>query len=217
MKKTVKNAVVILISVLGLYSCSKDSDDSKPVDTDEYFSDSSGQYVVQLGDEGYNVFKDGSPYESADLSNRGVSNRGLNTLAGYQYNYRGICILPPQWPRRNNNPPLGSFPVKPTTPSKKTISCNLKAIGGGYKVTPKPRFLGGSSYECYECLFSAVQSDEFFVAVCNGTISIGGSISLEPAFESVKQTLSGIAFDPNQTAQFVQGITSTGQYICTKR
>lgn len=216
MKKTVKNAVVILVAVLGLYSCSKDSDDSKPIDTDEYFSDSSGQYVIQLGDEGYNVFKDGSPYESSDLSNRGVSNRGPNTLAGYQYNYRGICILPPQWPRRNNNPPLGSFPVKPPTPSKKTISCNLKAIGGGYKVTPKPGFLGGSSYECYECLLNAIGSDEFFLAACNGSISIGGSLSLTPELESIKQTLSSVNFNPDQTAQFVQAISSAG-YTCTKR
>jgi hypothetical protein len=112
---------------------------------------------------------------------------------------------------------LQSLPVQPAAPSKKTITNNLKTIGGGYRVTPKPPFLGGTNYECYECLVEAVTRDQFFLGVCNGSIFIGGSVSEEASFQNLKQTLSGIAFNPDQTGQFIQGITASGTYTCTKR
>jgi hypothetical protein len=74
MKKSLKISIVVVLAIISMYSCSKDSNnESKPIDTDEYYSDSSGKYVMQLGDNGYNVFKDGSPVESAGISNRGTS------------------------------------------------------------------------------------------------------------------------------------------------
>lgn len=232
MKKLVTNTILVLIVLFSVYSCSK-SKDSEPtiepeaIDTDEYYIDSSGKYVLQLGDEGYNIYMDGKPYETnipAINALKSLENNSITTLnkETYMYPYKkGICVFPTQWPRGKNNPPLSSLPNKQAVPGKKTITCNFKTIGGGYRVTPKPAFLGGSSYECYECLIETggykIDRNEFFLGVCNGSVFISGSLSDDPSFQSAKNLFASTKFEPSQTQQFVQSLNSSGVYKCTKR
>jgi hypothetical protein len=226
MKKLVTKTIVVLIVLFSFYSCSK-SKDSEPIiepeaiDTDEYYIDSSGKYVLQLGDEGYNIYMDGKPYETNIPSISAVKSPKITSTdikKEYQYPYKkGICVFPPAWPRGKNNPPLSSLPNKQAVPGKKTITCNFKTIGGGYRVTPKPAFLGGSNYACYECLIESIDRNDFFVGVCNGSVFISGSLSDAPSIQSLKTTLLGVNFNPSQSEQFVQSLNSTGVYKCTKR
>lgn len=229
MKKLVTNTILVLTVLFSVYSCSK-SKDSEPtiepeaIDTDEYYIDSSGKYVLQLGDEGYNIYMDGKPYETNIPAINAVRNDKITLTVfdgKHKYPYTGFCILPPQWPRGNNNPPLSSLPNKQAVPGKKTITCNFKTIGGGYRVTPKPAFLGGSSYECYECLIETggykIDRNEFFLGVCNGSVFISGSLSDDPSFQSAKNLFASTKFEPSQSEQFVQSLNSSGVYKCTKR
>jgi len=217
MKNLAIKALGILLVLNGIYSCSKSKNNDPKIDTDEYYTDNTGKYILELGDEGYNIYKDGAAYESPDSTNRVVNTNLTNSFTKtYQYNYKGICILPPQWPRSTNNPLLSSFPVKPK-PSKKTITCNFKSLGGGYKVTPKPAFLGGSDYPCYECLLNSIDRNDFYIGVCNGSVFISGALSDDPSLASAKATLLNINFKPNETDQFVQSLNSTGAYNCTRQ
>ena len=214
MKNSAKNAFRILFVLFSIYSCSHDDDgEQEVIDNNEYYADSSGKYVLELGDEGYNIYMDGKSYEDPGLTNKGAQASGVTKT--YQYNYNGICILPPQWPRSNNNPALSSLPVKQT--GKKRITSNFATIGGGYRVTPRPSYLGGSKYACYECLINSVDRNDFFVGVCNGSVFLSGALSEDPSFQSVKNSLNSISFTPDQSEQFVQTLNSTGVYNCKKR
>lgn len=207
---------VVLVSLI---SCSDNKDDAanQAIDTDEYYIDSTGKYTIELGDEGYNVYMDGKAYESSNVTNKTTAtSKTTDFKKVYQYNYKGICILPPQWPRSNNNPPLSSLPSKPVS-GKKTITSNFKTLGGGYRVTPKPAFLGGSNYACYECLVESIDRNDFYLGVCNGSVFISGGLSDDPSFQSIKNSLLGIKFNPNESEQFVQALNSSGVYKCTKR
>jgi hypothetical protein len=217
MKNSATKTLGILLVLIGICSCSKSKNSEPKIDTDEYYTDNTGKYLLELGDDGYNIYKDGSAYENSNLTNR-VSNTNLtnNFTKTYQYNYKGICILPPQWPRGTNNPLLSGLPVKPK-PSKKTITCNLASVGGGYRVTPKPAFLGGSDYPCYECLLNSIDRNDFYIGVCNGSVFISGALSDDPSLQSAKDALLNLNFNPNETDQFVQSLNSTGSYNCTRR
>ncbi len=219
MRKLVISSIGLLILSAIIYSCSK-SDDSEPVATEknEYYSDSSGKYIAELGEEGYNIYENGKPYESEGISNKigKVEKQASDIRKEYQYNYKGICIFPPGLTRKNNTL-ISSLPNKQATPSKKTITCNFKTIGGGYRVAPKPAFLGGSKYSCYECLVSGIDRNDYYLGVCNGNVFISGAIADDPSFQSIKNSFSQINFNPSETEQFIQSISSTGLYNCTKR
>jgi hypothetical protein len=220
MKKLATNTIVVLIVLLNIYSCSNSNDsNTNPIDTDEFYVDSTGKYILELGDEGYNIYSDGKAWESSSLTNKvaKTTKTSGDIRKVYQYNYHGICILPPQWPRSNNNPLLSSLPNKQTLPGKKTITANFKTLGGGYRVTPKPAFLGGSNYACYECLVESIDRNDFYLGVCNGSVFISGGLSDDPSFQSLKATLLGLKFNPNESEQFVQALNSSGVYKCTKR
>jgi hypothetical protein len=217
MKKLLISTIVLLSLLAIIYSCSKsDETEANAIDTDEYYVDSTGKYVIELGDEGYNIYENGKSYESVTATNR-KANATNEILKKYNYNYKGICIMPPFWPRENNNPPLSSLPNKQPTPSKKTITCNFETLGGGYRVTPKPAFLGGSKYSCYECLVSGIDRNDYYLGLCNGNIFISGALVDDPSFQNIKNTLSEVNFNPNQTEEFVKVLVDTGYYNCTKR
>lgn len=219
MRKLVLSAIGLLTLSAIIYSCSK-SDDSEPdaIEKNEYYSDSSGKYVAELGEEGYNIYENGKPYESDGISNKTtkVENQTADIRKEYQYNYKGICIFPPGLTRKNNTL-ISSLPNKQATPGKKNITCNFKALGGGYRVAPKPAFLGGSKYSCYECLVSGIAREDYYLGVCNGTVFISGALVDDPSFQSIKNSFSQINFNPNETEQFIQSISSSGLYNCTKR
>lgn len=216
MKTLTLNVCRIIMLTFILYSCARNSDtdsESVAIDNNEYYVDSSGKYLIELGDDGYNIYMDGEPYENANLTNKGPQTSTIGKQ--YQYNYGGICIIPPQWPRGQNNPKLSNLPVKQT--GKKIITSNFATVGGGYRVTPRPSFLGGSKYSCYECLVNSINRNDFFVGVCNGSVFISGALSSDPQFENIKNMLSGIKFTPDESDQFAQTLNSTGVYNCTKR
>lgn len=218
MKKLRTKVLGVLVILIGISSCTKSKyKDSKALDTDEYYTDNTGKFVLELGEEGYNIYENGKPYENTGLTNRVANTNLLSSFKKtYQYNYKGICILPPEWPRGNNNPPLPSLPNKPK-PGKKTITCNFKTVGSGYRITPKPAFLGGSNYACYECLLNSIDKNDFYIGVCNGSVFISGALSDDPSLESTKSTLLNLNFNPNESDKFAQSLNSTGVYTCTRR
>ena len=214
MKKFVISTIGLLTLSAIIYSCSKSEDgEANAIDTDEFYLDDSGKFLIVLKDEGYNIYEEGKPYETTSATNKSAKTSSLPVL----YPYSRVCTFPPKWPK---GAPISSCPVLPnkqTTPSKKTITSNFKTLGGGYRVTPKPAFLGGSKYSCYECLVSGIERDDFYLGVCNGSIFISGAISDDPSFQSIKNSFSQINFNPSETEQFIQSITSSGLYNCTKR
>lgn len=202
---------MIVVTFL-IIACSKNDDgnSNNKEGNYDYYTDNSGIYVLELGEDGYSIFENGKPAESASNAKKtAVRAAGFTKTVN---KYTGVCILPPDWRQTKVEYPGGLT-------RRQSFAKSLSTVNGGYRITPRPVFLGGSSMPCYECLLAngEITREEFYLAICNGRLAFGGNVLDASTISTYNQMLSGVNFTGPEVTEFITRIEATGAYKCTNR